>query len=499
MTDTVSIRRLTFAGQFIGGSWQTAGAGATLESTCPVDGSVVMDLQTATSDQVEEAMLAARKALPEWSSLNTDRRIKYVQDYAELIKQNADELAELISAETGKPLWESKTEVGAVVGKSAVSIDAFRARRDTKSFEMGDLQATTRFKPYGVMGVLGPFNFPAHLPNGHMVPALIAGNTVVYKPSEHTPAVGQWMVQKWHEVGLPNGVVNLVQGGRDTGIALGQAKQLDGLLFTGSSGAGKALHQAFGAYPEKILALEMGGNNPLIVHQAEDLKAAAYLAVNSAYITAGQRCTCARRLIVVDDGKTDSFIDELVAMMGKLRIGPFTDQPEPFAATVISAEQGARLLAEQKKLQSSGGTSIVEMRAIDGNEALLAPGLIDVTSIADRSDEEMFGPILSLIRVPDFQSAIDEANDTAYGLAAGLVSSNRECYDQFISQIRAGIVNWNRQTTGATGKMPFGGCGLSGNHRPSAFYAADYCSFPVASLEASELALPEKITTGIEI
>ncbi|MEM9412811.1 MAG: succinylglutamate-semialdehyde dehydrogenase [Planctomycetota bacterium] len=498
MTEAATIRRLEFKGQWIDGLWDRS-VSDSLVSTCPVDESVVWSGGAASSTQVDNALDAARNAVESWSQLPSDQRIEYVERYADQIKSKADELAELISAETGKPIWESKTEVNAVVGKSAVSIDAFRSRRDTTSFEMGELQAVTRFKPYGVMGVLGPFNFPAHLPNGHIVPAIIAGNTVVYKPSEQTPAVGQWMMEQWHDIGLPAGVINLVQGARDTGIALSSHQQIDGLLFTGSSRAGVMLHQQFGAHPEKILALEMGGNNPLIVHQADDLLAAAYLTVNSAFITAGQRCTCARRLIVVEDKTTQPFLDELVNMMGALDIGPFTQTPEPFAGTVISREQGKRLLKDQAELLQSGGRPIVEMRSKNGNDALLSPGLIDVTGVVDRSDEEMFGPILSLIRVATFDEAIAEANNTAYGLSAGLVSSSKELYQQFISRIRAGIVNWNRQTTGATGKLPFGGCGRSGNHHPSAYFAADYCSFPVASLESENLSMPEKPTQGIRL
>ena len=498
MSNGALIRRLENRGQFINGKWESQ-SGPSLVSTCPVDESAVWTGESAVEHQVDAAMDAARDALESWCQLGAEQRIAYVEKYAEQVKSKSQELAELISAETGKPVWEAKTEAGAVVGKSAVSIDAFRTRRDTTSFEMGDLNAVTRFKPYGVMGVLGPFNFPAHLPNGHIVPSLLAGNTVVYKPSEQTPAVGQWMIEQWQETGLPPGVVNLVQGGMETGMAISSHRQIDGLLFTGSSRAGLMLSQQFGSQPEKILALEMGGNNPLIVHQADDLQAAAYLAVNSAFITAGQRCTCARRLILVEDETTEPFLEQLVQMMYALDIGPFTNSPEPFAGTVISKLQGQRLLSEQQELINAGGKAIVEMKVLLDNEALLSPGLIDVTDVADRGDEEMFGPILSLIRVDSFEAAIAEANNTAYGLSAGLVSSSRELYQQFIAKIRAGIVNWNRQTTGATGKLPFGGCGKSGNHHPSAYFAADYCSFPVASLESESLAMPENLTPGIRL
>jgi len=304
-------------------------------------------------------------------------------------------------------------------------------------------------------------------------------------------------VQKWQEVGLPDGVLNLVQGGREVGVAISQHDQLDGLFFTGSSRAGVALSKALAATPQKILALEMGGNNPLIVHEAKDLEAAAYLTVLSGYMTAGQRCTCARRLIVVDGPDTDQFLDELKKQVLGISIGFNGDSPEPFMGTVINAATGNRLMQAYADLVKRGAVPLIEMEQRRDCEALLSPGLLDITNVADREDEELFGPLVTIIRVDSFEQAIVEANRTKYGLSAGLLSDNPDCYQQFIHQIRAGIVNWNRQTTGASGKLPFGGCGLSGNHRPSAYYAVDYCSYPVASIESTELSMPEKKLPGL--
>ncbi len=484
------------AGCLISGEWRRGG-GDSLVSTCPVNQQVVWKGHQANEADVDAAVQAARRAAPEWGRLPAQQRIDWAQKYAAAIQDRADELAAVISSETGKPFWESKTEVAACIGKVAVSIDSFHQRRDTTSFELNGQLAVTRFKPFGVMGVLGPFNFPAHLPNGHIIPALIAGNTVVYKPSEMTPAVGQWMMQRWSEIGLPAGVVNMVQGARDTAIALAHHPQLDGLLFTGSSAAGRSLHEYFGKYPQKMLALEMGGNNPLVVHEAEDVRAAAYLTVLSAFITAGQRCTCARRLILVDGTAADRLLEEVGTMLSRTRIGYFTDSPEPFAGTVISARVGERLRAEYRRRLEMGAREIVPLSVMRDNAALLSPAIIDVTGVADIPDEEMFGPILSVIRVKSFAEAVEEANRTAYGLSAGLLSDSADNWQFFIDRIRAGIVNWNRQTTGASGRLPFGGTGLSGNNRPSAWFAADYCSWPVASLESTALQLPEKLMTGI--
>jgi succinylglutamic semialdehyde dehydrogenase len=481
---------------FINGQWQPA-SGEQMVSTCPVDDSIVWEGRAATVSEVDQAFAAARAAFPKWWDSGAERRIEACQKFAERVTQNGEQLAVLIASETGKPLWEARTEVATVAGKINLAVEAFRTRRDTTEFEMPGATAVTRFKPHGVCAVLGPFNFPAHLPNGHIVPALIAGNTIVFKPSEITPAVGQWMCQQWQAAGIPDGVINLVQGGRETGQAVSSHPQLDGLFFTGSSQVGKALHRAFADHPQKILALEMGGNNPLIVHQVSDLKGAAYATILSAYFTAGQRCTCARRLILIDDDQCQPFLDTLIEMIGKIRVGFYNDDPQPFMGTVISAAMGRKIFAAQRELVAHGGTSLVEMKSLRGCEALISPGLIDVTNIKSRSDEELFGPLLNVIRVKSFAEAIAEANQTAYGLSAGLLSDSRQLYDVFIHQIRAGIVNWNRQTTGASGKLPFGGCGMSGNHRPSAYFAADYCSYPVASLEATELKLPDKLETGL--
>lgn len=494
MSKTISIENK----QLIGGGWHE-GQGSQLISSSPVDESTVWSGNEADPSQVNDAIAAARAAFGPWWDQPAENRIEICKKFAAITAERTEELAELISREIGKPLWESRTEAGAVSGKVALSIDAMHNRRGESSFEMGTARAVTRFKPHGVLAVLGPFNFPAHLPNGHIVPALLAGNTIVFKPSEQTPAVGAWMAQRWVEAGLPEGVLNLVQGGRDVGIAISQQEQLDGLLFTGSSAAGRALHKTFAAHPQKILALEMGGNNPLVVFQPGNLDAAAYLTIMSAYISAGQRCSCARRLILVDDENADPFLNRLVEMIGKVRFGFWNDDPQPFLGTVISGEQGQNVINAFLDSLDAGGKSLVQANQHRGCDALVSPGLIDVTELTSRRDEEVFGPILNVIRVENFEAAIAEANNTAYGLSAGLISSDANAYQQFIHQVRAGILNWNRQTTGASGKLPFGGCGMSGNHRPAGYYAADYCSFPVASLETDSLEMPETIAIGIDL
>lgn len=465
----------------------------------PASGEKNWEGKSAARSDVNKAVQAARKAFESWSGSPIEERIKFLNEFARLLGEQRNDFAAILSRETGKPQWESLTEVDVMVLKIRISIEAYNDRCREASGPMDTGLRITRFKPYGVVAVLGPFNLPGHLPNGHIVPALLAGNTVVFKPSELTPHVGEKMVKIWESAGLPKGVLNLLQGQKETGIALAQHPDIDGVFFTGSVEAGKAIHQFYAGRPEKILALEMGGNNPLIVADVQNVDAAVYLTIQSAFITSGQRCTCARRLIVVKSPLTDKFLARLIEVTKQIQVGPPTSQPEPFMGPVISKAAGERLLREQAFLQKKGGKSLVPMSLIGNNPAMLRPGIIDVTKIKNRPDKEIFGPLLQVIRVNTFADAIKEANHTAFGLAAGLLSDDEGLYKTFLQRSRAGIVNWNRQLTGASSQSPFGGIGQSGNHQPSAYFAADYCSYPVASIEAREFKIPEKLLPGIRL
>ena len=455
--------------------------------------------QGATAAQVDAAVAAARGAFSLWAAHSLDGRIAVLERFAACLKSRADEVVRAIGEETGKPLWEAATEVNSMVGKVAISIQSYRERTGEKSGPLGDATAVLRHKPHGVVAVFGPYNFPGHLPNGHIVPALLAGNCVLFKPSELTPKVAELTVKCWIEAGLPEGVLSLLQGGRETGVALAGHPGIDGLFFTGSSRTGNLLHAQFAGRPDKILALEMGGNNPLIVDQVADVDAAVYTIVQSAFISAGQRCTCARRLLVPQGEWGDALLARLVQVAGQLKVGRFDEQPAPFMGSVISLQAAAQLMQAQQDLLAGGATALLAMTQPQEGAALLTPGILDVTAVNDRPDEEFFGPLLQVIRYDSFEAAIAEANATAYGLAAGLLSDSRARFEQFWLHSRAGIVNWNKQLTGAASTAPFGGIGASGNHRASAYYAADYCAYPVAGLESESLALPATLTPGVTL
>jgi succinylglutamic semialdehyde dehydrogenase len=467
-------------GVFIEGVWRS-GAGGEATSVDPTTGEVIWRQAAADQANVAAAVAAARKAFPAWADLPREERVAVLRRYKGVLVARTATFAEALSRETGKALWETKAELGSMAGKVEASIKAYDERTGEQASDMAFGRAVLRHRPHGVMAVLGPFNFPGHLPNGHIVPALLAGDTVVFKPSEETPLSGQLLVEALEAAGVPAGVINLVQGGREVGQALID-QEIDGLLFTGSAAAGAFFRRHFADRPDVILALELGGNNPLVVWDAGDAEAVAALVVQSAFITTGQRCSCARRLIVSDDAAGRAVIDAVAALSERLVIGPWNGREEPFMGPLISDRAAAMALAGAKAMP---GQAVRPMTAVEGlGGAFVSPGLIDVTGQVV-PDEELFAPLLQVRRVGSFDEAIAAANATRYGLSAGLVSNEAGRWDHFLKRIRAGVVNWNRPTTGAAGTMPFGGLGSSGNHRPSAYYAADYCAYPVASFEAS--------------
>jgi succinylglutamic semialdehyde dehydrogenase len=469
------------SGLYIDGAWR-AGSGEVLSSTDPATGEVVWRGPTASPADVAAAVAAARAAFHGWADLPRETRIEAMRRYQAALTERRPAFAEAISRETGKALWETTAEVGSMIAKVDASIAAYDERTGVKESATAFGRAVLRHRAHGVMAVLGPYNFPVHLPNGHIVPALLAGDTVVFKPSEETPHSGQLMIEALAAADLPAGVVNLVQGGRETGAALID-QEIDGLLFTGSAAAGAFFRRHFADRPHVILALELGGNNPLVVWDAVDPQAVAALIVQSAFITTGQRCSCARRVILPEGGEGDRIAEALVALTDRLVIGPWNGD-EPFMGPLISARAAD---ASRTAAKALGGTVIREAGKVAGlSDAFITPGILDLGH-HETPDEEIFAPVIQLRRAATFDGAIALANHTRYGLSAGLVTDDLALWDHFQKRIRAGVVNLNRPTTGAAGTAPFGGLGDSGNHRPSAYYAADYCAYPVASFEADRV------------
>jgi succinylglutamic semialdehyde dehydrogenase len=435
---------------------------------------------------VDDVVARARRAWPGWAAQPLSTRMELVRRFANEVRKDAEKLATTIARETGKPLWEARAEVEQVVSKVETSIRAYAERTSQRKLDSA-LQGTmaVRHKPHGVLAVLGPYNHPAHLPNAHIVPALIAGNVVIFKPSEKTPASGELLTRCFNRAGISAAVMQFAPGGPAEGQALVAHEGVDGVLFTGSANTGIAINRRLATRPDKLIALEMGGNNSMVVWDTPKLTDAAAIIVQSAFATTGQRCTATRRLIV-KASMYDAVMAEVKAMADRIIFGDPFDEPAPFMGPVIDNAAADGLTESFLYLLSHGGKAIKHLGRPHESLPFLTPAIIDTTAMQDRPDVELFGPILQVIRVDDFDEAIAEANNTRFGLATSLIGGTPQEYNKFWANARAGIVNWNRATVNPSHAAPVGGIGLSGNHRPSGYYAADFCAYPVASGEMEQ-------------
>jgi len=435
---------------------------------------------------LDDVVARARRAWPTWASQPLSTRIELVRRFANEVRKEAEKLADVIARETGKPLWEARSEVDGVVDKVEVSVRAYADRTSQRKLDSAlNGTAAVRHKPHGVLAVISPYNMPALLPAGQIIPALIAGNVIVFKPSEKAPASGEMLARCFHRAGISAAVVQLLFGSAEQGRALVAHDGVDGVLFTGSAHAGISINRKLAANPGKLVALELGGNNPLVVWDTPKLSDAAALIVQSAFTSAGQRCTSARRLIIKST-LYDAVITEVRKLADRLIVGAPFDTPSPFMGPVIDNAAADGLTESFVYLLSNGGRAIKHMARLRDDLPFVSPAIIDVTKIADRPDVELFGPLLQVVSVNDFDEAIAEANNTRFGLSASLIGGTPQEYNRFWANVRAGVVNWNRPSIGEAAAAPFGGIGLSGNNRPGAYYTADSCAYPVSSSEMEQ-------------
>ena len=462
------------------------------QTRSPIDDSLVWEGPETAVQDVAEIMQRATDAANQWRRVGVEARIKIVRAYAAHIEANRAEITDLIVREVGKLPWDAGGEVGAAIAKAEVSIAAMQQRRGDAVIDPGPPQRVIRHQPLGVAVVLGPFNFPLHLPGGQVIPALLAGNAVVMKPSEQATAVGQWMADAWKAAGLPDDVFQLIVGGVPVASAAIDSPATKGVFLTGGRAAGQAIHRQLAGRYDVLLALELGGNNPVVAMGDVSPDSIADIISFSAFVSAGQRCTCARRAYFVVGKQTEEQIAALIKKTKNLRVGLPGDKPVAEVGPVISADAAGSLRTTYDRMIALGCTALVPWRDDPRRENLIHPVILDATAldhdaVTELSSLEWFGPLLIVQRVEDFEQAIASAAATPYGLSAALLGGDESDFERFVTEINAGVVNWNRAATGAAGVLPFGGLGESGNHRPAGFHAIDFCCDPVASMQSESI------------
>lgn len=453
-------------------------------------------------DHIDEACRAAKAAYLPWARKSLEERKNYLLKLKDVLDKHIDDMAELIARDTGKPLWETITEAKALSSKIEITLNYSLKLIEEEHIQnaLPQVEGVIRHKPRGVMAVLGPFNFPAHLPNGHIIPALVAGNTVVFKPSEQTPAVGQFYAQMFDKAEFPKGVFNLVQGDGESGRKLALNEQVDGILFTGSYEVGLKIKQETMHHYWKILALEMGGKNATVVWDDADIDKAIYETLIGAFMSTGQRCACTSR-VILHDKIADQFTERFYQAAKKLTIGHWKENP--FMGPLINAGAVEKYIRFQEIANRENCESLMRGKALDLKHKgyYVTPSIhtvkkFDSNSVYQKS--EIFGPNVAIYRSSDFSKALEIVNSTGYGLVMALFSKNKELYQQALLEARVGLLNWNRTTNGASSRLPFGGMGKSGNDRASAHYAIQYCTVPIASLEDSTGFDASKVLPGVE-
>ena len=453
-----------------------------IQSLNPVTLEPVWEGRLSLPGDLDAQLIDARQAFGHWRRQPFAVRADALRRYAKCLEAHRTELAHLITLEMGKPMPESMGEIQSAINKIEISIAAYAERCRDFGFSHPGAVGQVTHRPHGVVVVMGPFNFPLHLPNGHFVPALLAGNVVIFKPSELTPAIGVRIGELMQQAGLPTGVFQVALGGRDVGEYLAAHSEVDGVLFTGSLNVGLSLMATFAKTPGRMLALEMGGNNPMVIGTVSDTEHALSVLRQSAFLSTGQRCTCIRRIVAVNTPENRDLIASFVADSWQLTWGDPLSNPAPFLGPLVCVQARDHVLARQEAYLATGAKALLKAEQPTPHGAFITPGILEADGLIPDPDEEVFGPLVRVYWVSTFSDAIRKANDTRYGLAAGCLSDIPAEQDQFADAIRAGVIAINTPTTGASSQAPFGGVGHSGNLRPAAYYAADYCAYPMSAL-----------------
>lgn len=486
--ESVLKKEIKSKGNFIDGKWKVSEKSqGSIQIVSPANFDWKLPDISFGFSEIEEAVASANRAFTAWSRRSMDDRIALLRKLGDEFESRKDELARVMALEIGKPLDECRVEAGALVNKIKLTIDDGLKLVNSSEIDLGSgSRGQIIFRPKGVMLVIGPFNFPTHLSNGHIIPALLTGNTVILKPSEKAPFSAQTYIECFERVGFPAGVIQLLQGTGEVAQRLIRSKGINGVLATTSYEIGAKIQKEVAEEPEKIVALEMGGKNAAIVWEGSDPEKVAADLIQSCFLTTGQRCTALSR-VYIHPNLLEPVLSKFHERAKNLLIShPFEEDPKPFMGPIISAAAKEKYLRYSDIAQSEGAEIIMRPKALDGSSRIskrplplghyVTPSIAVVKNWSSKSsyqNHEIFGPDVFFAPVKTLDEAIEATNAAKYGLAFSFFGKTEE-FNDVADRIEAGLVYCNRPTTGASSRLPFGGWKRSGNHRPAGIFAIYY-------------------------
>lgn len=489
--------KMTLKGDYFNGQFShpngvdsVIGAQEKLKKHSPADLDQLLWEAPVFYDHIESVIHSAQKGFEIWRKTSFEERINYLKKYQEAVKKKKDDIAMALALEVGKPLWEAKTEAAALESKVTVTItDSFeRIKQKTIKEVMPKIDGHVISKPLGPSFIIGPFNFPCHLANGQILSALLAGNSIIFKPSEKTIYSAQLMMECFHEAGFPEGVINFINGTGYTASKITGDKRIRGVFFTGSKAVGQRILENTYKDISKLVALELGGKNSTIIHHDVNITHALPELLRAAFLTTGQRCT-STSMILVHKKVEQEFIDQFKKLTERIRVGhPTKSTPEAFMGPLIDEHAQKLYFDFCKAGVDEGAEEIFSPKILDvGHRGYYVSPSIHYAKKPNLQgkfiQEEIFGPNCFFVPYEDINEAIAIANCTEYGLAASVFTRDPKIYELCLRDVNSGLINLNRSTVGATARLPFGGTKNSGNHHPAAVSMIDSCVNTVASLE----------------
>ena len=487
-----TLTRLSFLGSYLNGSFQNTKSQSKASQikkalknhtntnhTSPADfNDFIFSWNEEPKLDIDSICLAGKKAQQKWSQVSLSQRLQKLKQLKPIIKKNIKPWGELIAKETGKPLWESEGEVKALLSKIDFTLSESVKRIETQLIPKA--QGQIRFKSRGLCLVIGPFNFPLHLAFGQILPALLAGNAVLFKPSEKTPASAQALSLAFDEIGLEPCLYQMIQGGAKLSSQLCKNPLVDAIFFTGSFTTGQKIKEALIKEPSKFLALEMGGYNSAVIWKDADLDLAVQESLKACFWTSGQRCSSCSQ-IFLHPKIASSFIKKFVKRTQEIQIDHWSKNP--WMGSLIDEIALKRFFKFQKQIQKEKGQVLLEGQRLFKNKGwYVSPGIYKMP-LHKKSQiglEETFTPQVVLYESSKLEDILEGIHRSGFGLALSIFSKDKKVKQEIALQAKVGLVYYNLGSVGASSHLPFGGCGKSGNDRPAGAFTIDSCVIPVA-------------------